>query len=91
MEPLEQVTSNESTQSIELGDYLFCSHCGSEQCKSMQCDFRQYPTPLLLPCYDWRWFRVCRADACGSAGAGEDNSFTGSFTPLPSLIPSASF
>ncbi|KWU42281.1 hypothetical protein RHOSPDRAFT_36156 [Rhodotorula sp. JG-1b] len=41
MEPLEQVTSNESTASVELGDYLFCAHCGSEQCKSTQCDFRE--------------------------------------------------
>lgn len=46
MEPLEQVTSNESTASVELGDYLFCAHCGLEQCKSTQCDFRQSVCPF---------------------------------------------
>ncbi|GAA6004400.1 uncharacterized protein JCM10292_007048 [Rhodotorula paludigena] len=41
MEPLEQVTSNDSAASVELLDYLVCRCSGLEQCKQCACDFRE--------------------------------------------------
>ncbi|GAA5880862.1 hypothetical protein JCM16303_005149 [Sporobolomyces ruberrimus] len=43
MQPLEQITSNDSVASIELGaeGYQFCTRHGNESCKECQVDFRE--------------------------------------------------
>ncbi|GAA5942695.1 uncharacterized protein JCM15063_000863 [Sporobolomyces koalae] len=41
MQPLEQVLSNDSTASIDIGDYQFCTRHGNESCKECDVDFKE--------------------------------------------------
>ncbi|GAA6009119.1 hypothetical protein JCM11491_005756 [Sporobolomyces phaffii] len=41
MQPLEQVTSNDSVASVDIGDYQFCVRHGNEACKDCQVDFKE--------------------------------------------------
>ncbi|KAK4055439.1 hypothetical protein OIO90_003277 [Microbotryomycetes sp. JL221] len=41
MEAIDRTTSTDSTASVELGDYLFCSAHGQESCADCSCDFRE--------------------------------------------------
>ncbi|CDR35491.1 RHTO0S01e00430g1_1 [Rhodotorula toruloides] len=57
MQPLEQVTSNDSVASVELGDYIFCAQHGMERCEACKADFREDnsftagcdPEPFRMP------------------------------------------
>ncbi|BGP27314.1 hypothetical protein JCM10295v2_006282 [Rhodotorula toruloides] len=65
MQPLEQVTSNDSVASVELGDYIFCAQHGLERCEACKADFRQSRLPVL-----WSAVRALE----GSLGAGDDGT-----------------
>ncbi|GAA6064216.1 hypothetical protein JCM10212_003825 [Sporobolomyces blumeae] len=40
MQPLEQITSNDSACSVDIADYTFCVH-GEETCRQCQVDFKE--------------------------------------------------
>ncbi|GJN93327.1 hypothetical protein Rhopal_006374-T1 [Rhodotorula paludigena] len=78
MEPLEQVTSNDSAASVELLDYLVCRCSGLEQCKQCACDFRA-SSPVSAPVWGTRLTNALLVPLA----PGEDNSFTAGIDPEP--------
>ncbi|GAA5846622.1 hypothetical protein JCM3766R1_005787 [Sporobolomyces carnicolor] len=85
MQPLEQITSNDSVASVDIGDYQFCVRHGNEACNECQVDFKEVSPlapphlPRLRPGADLARHRQLRAS--------QDNSFTAGVDPVPQREP----